>query len=208
MDNQKDSLNGRAGNCAENLSKGHSDYKAEYCSEENTADNGSSRPGGGSENRIKGSPKNWQSGGPDRNDFIVIRKPGKKTVKRIAAAAAALALLLAGAEAAEELLEFHIARTEDAAAEKMLRARAEAGNVPLISREEAVLTALRLAEASEQDVKKLDVKLDSDSGRSLDGRSLSYIYEVGFIYNGFEYDLDIDAVSGWVVSSDVESAAD
>lgn len=184
MDNQKDGLKERAGSCAENPLKGHSDYKAEYSSEETTANN--------------------------RNDFIVIRKPGKKTVKRLAAAAAALALLLVGAEAAEELLEFHMERREDAAAEKMLRARAESGNISLISEEEAVLTALRLAEASEQDVKKLDVKLDSDSGhgRSLDGRSPGYIYEVGFIYNGFEYDLDIDAVSGWVVSSDVESAAD
>lgn len=184
MDNQKDGLKERAENGAENPSKGHSGSKAEYGSEENTENKG--------------------------NDFIVIRKPSKKTAKRLAAAAAALALLLVGAKAAEELLEFHMERREDAAAEKMLRARAEAGNISLISEEEAVLTALRLAEASEQDVKKLDVKLDSDSGsgHSLDGRSPGYIYEIGFTYNGFEYDLDIDAVSGWVVSSDVDSAAD
>lgn len=68
--------------------------------------------------------------------------------------------------------------------------------VNTISQDEAKQIALKDAGVAEADVTGLRVKEDRDDGR--------YIYEVQFYVQNKEYDYDIDATSGAIVSSDYD----
>ncbi len=66
----------------------------------------------------------------------------------------------------------------------------------LITEEEAKQTALAHAKVTEKDVTGLRIRLEYDNGRQE--------YEVDFYANGLEYDYDIDAVTGQVLSYDAD----
>lgn len=63
-----------------------------------------------------------------------------------------------------------------------------------ISAKEAAAAALRHAGLKEESVRDLDVDLDRDNGR--------LIYEIDFNSNGTEYDYDVDAQTGDIISAD------
>lgn len=63
-----------------------------------------------------------------------------------------------------------------------------------ISKDEALQIALKHAKLSESDISRLHIKLENDDGR--------LEYEVEFIHGNSEYDYDIDAESGKIISFD------
>lgn len=66
--------------------------------------------------------------------------------------------------------------------------------VAKISAEDAKRTALEHAKLKEEEVKDLDVDLDRDNG--------VLKYEIDFRHGDIEYDYDIDAQSGKIISAD------
>jgi|BioPla2DNA2_1021312.scaffolds.fasta_scaffold14426_3 uncharacterized membrane protein YkoI len=69
-----------------------------------------------------------------------------------------------------------------------------------IGKDNAVKAALNHAGVSASAIRDLEVELDKDDGR--------WIYEVEFKANGFEYDYDIDALTGKVLSADKDDIDD
>ena len=66
-----------------------------------------------------------------------------------------------------------------------------------ITAEQAKQTALKEANLSESDVTGLKVEFEDDNGTQK--------YEVDFSANGVEYDYDIDADTGKIISSDKDN---
>lgn len=79
--------------------------------------------------------------------------------------------------------------------EKNLKAEKTSGSVT-VSEEEAVEIALKHAGVSRSDVKKLKAELDRDD--------LIRHYEIEFECNGYEYEYDINAKTGKIMSSEKE----
>ena len=63
-----------------------------------------------------------------------------------------------------------------------------------LAKEEAVKIALDYAKVEEKDVTFTKVKLDRDDGR--------LVWEVEFLYGGYEYEFDIDALTGRITDYD------
>jgi len=72
-----------------------------------------------------------------------------------------------------------------------------ATNNAKITAEQAKQTALKDANLSESDVTGLKVEFENDNGTQK--------YEVDFSANGIEYDYDIDADTGKIISSDKDN---
>ena len=67
-----------------------------------------------------------------------------------------------------------------------------------LTREDAMKIALDRVGVQENQVRFTKVKLDWDDGRQ--------VYEIEFVYNGTEYEFDIDARSGRILESDRDYA--
>lgn len=129
----------------------------------------------------------------------------KKSKSPIIIAAVVFVLLAGCGVAAFGILEKRQEEKADRAAETLITQQAASEEVALITKEEALQTALNAAEAKESDIKHLKIKLDKDDDSFADSK---YIYEIDFTFNGMEYEFDIDAVSNIIISSDVESPLD
>ena len=69
-----------------------------------------------------------------------------------------------------------------------------------LTREEAIRVALEYAELAEEQVAFTKVELDWDDGHE--------IWEIEFVFNGIEYELDIDAHTGRITEADAERYRD
>lgn len=79
----------------------------------------------------------------------------------------------------------------------------------LISSEEAKNIAMKTAEVNPKEVQYIKAKLEQeDDYRRKTGKNVQYVYEVEFLYDGFEYEFDIDAETKQVLKSKVDSWAD
>lgn len=65
-----------------------------------------------------------------------------------------------------------------------------------LSREEAVKTALEYAGLQEDQVTFTKIRMDRDDGRQ--------IWEVDFVFDGDEYETDVDVSTGRILECDVE----
>lgn len=72
----------------------------------------------------------------------------------------------------------------------------QSGSTDVVGVEKAKSTALSHAGLTSAQVSELKVELDRDGGR--------YLYEVEFKYGGYEYDYEIDAANGKVITFDKE----
>lgn len=84
---------------------------------------------------------------------------------------------------------------------RIMENQAKKNGTKIISQDEAKQIAFTAAEVNEKDVRRLKTKLDKED----DKRGVFYVYEVEFVHDGFEYEFDIDAESGEILETDVES---
>lgn len=126
-----------------------------------------------------------------------VKKSGKKKYIAIAAAVAAVAIaFVVGAEVAENMAERRAHQMQG----QMVAQQAQNANVALISEDEATSIALNAAGINAADTKFLHAYLDAEHGY--------YHYEVGFVSGTYEYDFEIDATTGAIYESDIDSVFD
>lgn len=104
------------------------------------------------------------------------------------------AALLLAALAIPVLAGCATARQLDAAGEEVLSRMATAARPSLIGEEKAIEIALQDAGFTRDQVERLRTELDYDAGKGE--------YEVDFNQGGYEYDYEIDAESGKIISFD------
>lgn len=132
------------------------------------------------------------------NEF---REANGRLVKRIIIGVITLGLLVGIGAVGIEYYEMKQEQRANAEISKILSTQAQNTGLELITQEEAKQIALNSANVQEDKVKGLSVQLDLNENY-VQGRQ--YIYEVRFIYNGLEYEYDIDAVAGNIIYTDVE----
>lgn len=125
-------------------------------------------------------------------------KQGKRGIKTLILSTAVLMMLVGtGAFAGDSL---HKKRAREAEM-NLIQKQAVSNGVKLISPEEAKQIAFEAVGIKESDIRRLKIKLDLED----DYRPVLYVYEVEFVYDGLEYEFDIDASNKKILKSDVDS---
>ena len=114
-----------------------------------------------------------------------------------------LALLGGVAVFAFEMLEAKQEVKAQQVQTQMIQNETQAAGVNLITEEEAKQLALDTVGVQEGAVKQLKIKLDKENGHLS-----QYVYEVSFIHDGLDYEIEVDALTKAIVNSDVESVID
>ena len=126
------------------------------------------------------------------------KTPGKKTVRRIILGAILLAILGGWAAVVVGRVELSQETKAAQATYTIALSQAEAVGTTVISKDEAKQAAFDAAGVTEADVKFLKVEFD------LDRDDYRKNYDVGFRYGGLEYEFEIDAETGVVLSYEID----
>lgn len=137
-----------------------------------------------------------------------LKKPGKKTVRRIVVGAILLAVLGGGAAVAVERVEASQDVKAAKAAYTIALSQAEAAGTTVISMDEAKQAAFDAAGVTEAEVRFLQAELDLNNDRDdrydRDENNGKAAYEIEFRYGGLEYEFEIDAETGAILSYEVD----
>lgn len=135
--------------------------------------------------------------------YEVKHKNKKSLVKYFVTGGVILALLGGVAVFAFEMLEAKQEVKAQQVQTQMIQNETQAAGVNLITEEEAKQLALDTVGVQEGAVKQLKIKLDKENGHLS-----QYVYEVSFIHDGLDYEIEVDALTKAIVNSDVESVID
>ncbi|MBE5960902.1 MAG: hypothetical protein E7256_05880 [Lachnospiraceae bacterium] len=156
----------------------------------------------------------------EKETEMKFKKPGKKTLRRVILGAVLAVVLVGGGAFAVEYVEAgHEAKAAEAAYTITL-SQAQAEGTTVITMDEAKQIAFEAAGVTEADVRfletQLDLNQDMDDRYDLDDRydtddrddrdsdNGKMAYEIEFRYNGLEYDFEIDAKTGDILSYEVD----
>ncbi|MBP3887370.1 MAG: PepSY domain-containing protein [Cellulosilyticum sp.] len=126
----------------------------------------------------------------------------KGMVKRIITWGVTLGILIGVGAVGLEFYENKQDERVQAERNRIIYSQAEQNGTTLISEDAAKQIAFESAGVQAELVKYLKVQLDTD--REIIKGS-GYVYEIEFVYNGLEYDYEVDAIEGIVLDANVDS---
>ena len=124
----------------------------------------------------------------------------KPPVKKWIAIGAVCAAIVIAFVVGTEVAEFAAERRAHQMQGQIIAQQAQSAGVNLISQADATAIALEAAGVGEADVRILSAYLDAEHG--------FYQYEISFVSGTYEYDFEIDAASGTIMESDIDSVFD
>lgn len=148
----------------------------------------------------------------EKETKMKFKKPGKKTLRRVILGAILAVVLVGGGAFAVEYVEAGQEAKAVQAAYTIALNQAQAEGTTVISMDEAKKIAFDAAGVTEAEVKFLETHLDLnqdaddrydwDDARDTDHGKTTY--EIEFRHNGLEYDFEIDAKTGEILSYEVD----